>query len=146
VHAVQWKWQSIFKTNSQFWEVPLGKYFQMVVFPHFDASWFHKLLLTSQISPRFESALLYEFDVGSCCCDMLTVSAILKITINPLIYTLYWKYRPCRYFCTCVLIDLAQQLVTTKSVMKHSLCRIRHTGLPYNCLYTSKSQITVLLK
>lgn len=44
------------------------------------------------------------------------------------------KYRPCRYFCTCVLIDLAQQLVSTKSVMKHSLCRIRHTGFSYNCL------------
>ena len=109
VHAVQLKWRSIFKTNSQFWEVPLGRYFQMIVFHNFDATWFHKLLHASQISLRFESAILYEFDVGRCCFDVLTVSAIPKITINPLIYTWHWKYRPCRYFCTCVLIDMAQQ-------------------------------------
>jgi len=143
VQALQLKWRSIFKTNSQFWEVPLGKYFQMLVFPNFDAFWFHKRLHISQISLRFESAILYDFDVGSCYFDVLTVSEILKITINPLIYILYWKYRLCRYSCTCVLIDLAQQLVTTNSVMKHSLCRIRHTGYPYNCLYTSKSDYSI---
>jgi len=87
----------------------------MLVFCNFDASWFHKHLHTSQISLRFESAILYDSDVGSCYFDVLTVGAILKITINPLIYKFYWKYRPCRYFSTCGLIDLAQQLVTTNS-------------------------------
>jgi hypothetical protein len=80
---------------------------------------FTKFLHISQISLGSESAILYEFDIGSCCFDVLTVGATLKININPLMYKLYQKYRPCRYFCTQVLIDLAQQLVTIKSARKH---------------------------
>ena len=59
MHAVHLKWRSIFKTNSYFWEVPLGKYFQMVVFPHSDASWFHKLLHISHKSKIWFSNIVW---------------------------------------------------------------------------------------